>query len=190
MTLIVPAEWSPHRAMWLGFPSHEELWEDHLGPARNEVAALAQALAGPGKERVRVLVNGEEAMVAARRRLGQTPGIELVAGHFGDIWLRDTGPIFVSDGGVPRAAGFRFNGWGGKYLLKGDDTVSTQIARASGTPLVMHDFVLEGGAIDHDGLGTILTTRQCLLNPNRNPDLDEAGLEAALLAARARAAAS
>jgi agmatine deiminase len=184
MTFTVPAEWSPHRALWLGFPSHAELWEDDLNAAQFEVAALARALAGPGGERVRLMVAGDAAEGAARALLEGAGGVEIVRGQFGDIWLRDTGPIFVAGGGTgghgPACAGFRFNGWGGKYQLEGDEAVAEQIAAAAGAPLTTHDFVLEGGAIDHDGLGTVLTTRQCLLNPNRNPGWDEAAAEAAL----------
>ena len=182
MSLIVPAEWSPHRAMWLGWPSHADLWEDNLEPARAEVADLAVALAGPGQERVRLLVHGDEAEAAARARLDGIFGVELVRGDFGDIWLRDTGPIFLRAGTEERAAGFGFNGWGGKYVLDGDDRVADQIAAAAGTPLDVHDFVLEGGALDHDGFGAILTTRQCLLNPNRNQGWTESDAEAALAA--------
>ncbi len=174
---IIPAEWAPHRAMWLGFPSHGELWEENLDPAQDEVADLARALAGPGEERVRLMVCGDEAEAAARKRLDGVAGIEIVRALFGDIWVRDTGPIFREDG---KAIGFRFNGWGGKYDLEGDDQVAAQIAAASGAPLIANDFVLEGGAVDHDGWGTVLTTRQCLLNPNRNPGWDEAAAEAAL----------
>lgn len=174
---VIPAEWSPHRAMWLGYPSHGELWEEDLEPAREEVAALAAALAGPGAERVRLMVNGNEAEASARARLGDTAGIEIVRGQFGDIWLRDTGPIFSGDG---RALGFEFNGWGGKYQLEWDDTVGAQIAAAAGVPLVSNGFVLEGGALDHDGHGTVLTTAQCLTNPNRNPGWDKAAAEVAL----------
>jgi agmatine deiminase len=180
MTLTVPGEWAPHASMWLGFPSHEDLWLDDLAAAQGEVAALARALAGPGDERVRLLVCGEAAAAAAQRLLGDARGVEIVHGEFGDIWLRDTGPLFVADGQAVRAAGFRFNGWGGKYVLEGDDTVAEQIAAAAGAPLTTHPFVLEGGALDHDGLGAVLTTRQCLLNPNRNPGWDEAAAEAAL----------
>jgi len=180
MPLTVPGEWAPHAALWLGFPSHGELWEDNLEPAQREVAALARALAGPGGERVRLLVCGEEAAAAARALLPETAGIEIVYGEFGDIWLRDTAPLFYIEGERVKAAGFRFNGWGGKYVLEGDDTVGEQVAAASGTPLLRHDFVLEGGALDHDGSGSVLTTRQCLLNPNRNPGLDQAQVEAAL----------
>ena len=182
MTLTVPGEWAPHSAMWLGFPSHGDLWEDNLEPAQREVAALARALAGPGGERVRLMVCGEEAAAAAQALLQGAAGIEIVRGEFGDIWLRDTGPLFYVEGDQAKAAGFRFNGWGGKYVLEGDDTVAEQIAAASGAPLISHDFVLEGGAIDHDGSGSVLTTRQCLLHPNRNPGWSQDQIEAALAA--------
>ena len=78
------------------------------------------------------------------------------------------------------AQGFRFNGWGGKYQLEHDDTVAAQIAAAAAQPLTAHDFILEGGALDHDGEGTVLTTGQCLLNSNRNPGWTEPAAEAAL----------
>lgn len=182
MTPTVPAEWAPHRAMWVGFPSHAELWREDLDQAQDEVAALARALAGPGGERVRLMVVGDEAEAAARARLADTT-VEIVRGQFGDIWLRDTGPIFTETAGGAVAAGFKFNGWGGKYQMEGDDIVAEQIAAASGAPLSRNAFVLEGGALDHDGQGTILTTRQCLLNANRNGDWDEAKAAAALAAA-------
>ena len=177
MSKVVPAEWAPHRAMWLGFPSHADLWQEDLDEARDEVAALARALAGPGRERVRLMVCGEAAAAAAARLLGDVDGVEIVPGRFGDIWLRDTGPIFLD---ASQAAAFRFNGWGGKYLLEGDDEVAGQIAGHAGAALRRNDFVLEGGAVDHDGAGTVLTTRQCLLNANRNPGWDEAKAQAAL----------
>ena len=173
----VPAEWAPHQAMWVGFPSHAELWQEDLGAAQAEVAALAAALAGPGAERVRLMVCGDEADAAARALLADVAGVEIVRATFGDIWLRDTGPIFL-DTGV--AAGFSFNGWGGKYEMEGDNEVDGQIAAAAGAPLVWNDFVLEGGSLDHDGYGTVLTTRQCLLNPNRNKGWTEALAETAL----------
>ena len=181
MTTFVPAEWAPHRAMWVGWPSHGELWEDNLEPAQAEVAALVRALAGPGREQVKLMVGKPEALADARARFDGVDGVEVIDGLFGDIWLRDTGPIFGA--GSARAAAFRFNGWGGKYELKHDDTVATQIGAASGTALDRNDFILEGGALDHDGAGTVLTTRQCLLNPNRNAGWTEAKAEAALAGA-------
>ena len=175
---FIPAEWAPHRAMWVGWPSHAELWEDDLEAAQAEVEALVRALAGPGREQVRLLVGKPEALADARARFGSVENVEVVDGRFGDIWLRDTGPIFGA--GSKRAAAFRFNGWGGKYELEHDDTVAEHIGRHSRTPIERHDFILEGGALDHDGRGVILTTRQCLLNPNRNADWTEARAEAAL----------
>ncbi len=163
--------------MWVGFPSHEDLWQEDLETAQDEVAGLARALATVGAERVRLLVHGDQAAEAALSRLESVAGVEIVDGRFGDIWLRDTGPIFLS---ADRAVAFRFNGWGGKYVLPHDDEVAEQIGRVSGAETVAHDFVLEGGALDHDGAGTILTTRQCLLNPNRNAGWTETQGEIAL----------
>ncbi len=174
----IPAEWSSHRAMWVGWPSHDELWEENLEPAQAEVEALVRALAGPGRERVRLMVGKPEVLAGAQARFAGLTGVEVVDGRFGDIWLRDTGPIFGQ--GSAHAAAFRFNGWGGKYELEHDDTVAEQIGLASGVPLSHHDFILEGGALDHDGSGTVLTTRQCLLNANRNPGWTEALAEQAL----------
>ncbi|WP_304164402.1 agmatine deiminase family protein [Phenylobacterium aquaticum] len=180
MTLTVPAEWAPHKAMWLGFPSHAELWQEDIAVAQGEVAALARALAGPGAEQVRLMTGSPEGEAAARAQLGDVPGIEIVPGRFGDIWLRDTGPIFAKGPNGAVAQGFRFNGWGGKYIMDHDEEVAGQIAVAAGTPLVANDLIMEGGALDHDGAGTILTTGQCLLNPNRNPGWTAALAEAAL----------
>ena len=177
MIAPVPAEWSPHRAMWLGFPSHADLWEDNLAPAQAEVIALARALADVGGERVKLMACGAAAVETVRALTGDTTGIDVIAGDFGDIWLRDTGPIFTAPGA---AAGFVFNGWGGKYDLPHDDTVAERLASAAGAAFTRHAFVLEGGALDHDGAGTVLTTRQCLLNPNRNRGWREGDAERAL----------
>ncbi len=173
----VPAEWSAHRAMWVGFPSHADLWAENLAAAQSEVAALVRALAGPGAEQVRLMACGAAAVETARSLVGDVAGVTVVEGVFGDIWLRDTGPIFRTS---HDAAAFRFNGWGGKYELPGDESVAQAIAAAAGARLTRADFVLEGGALDHDGAGTVLTTRQCLLNPNRNALWREADAEQAL----------
>jgi agmatine deiminase len=178
MTGPVPAEWAPHQAMWVGFPSHADLWGEDLQPAREEVAAFCRALAGPGGERVRLLAATDEAVEAAAGLLGADGGsISIAIEPFGDIWLRDTGPIFTS---TATAAEFRFNGWGGKYELAGDGDVARRLSRLAGADRTRHGFVLEGGAIDHDGAGTAITTRQCLLNPNRNSGWTQAAAEAAL----------
>jgi agmatine deiminase len=172
----IPAEWRPHKAIWTAWPSAADLWGEDLEPARAEVAAMVRALADRGKgDRMRVLAHGREAEATAKLALGQSA--EIIPGAFGDIWFRDTGPIFTTDG---RALGFQFNGWGGKYQLPHDDEVSARLALLAAAEFKMHDFILEGGAIEMDGEGTLITTRQCLLNPNRNPHWTEEGAEVAL----------
>lgn len=171
----IPAEWAPHKAIWTAWPSAADLWGEDLEPARLEVAAMIRALADEGRgDKMRVLAFGREAEASAKLALQQSA--EIIPGAFGDIWFRDTGPIFTSEG----AAGFKFNGWGGKYQLPHDTEVADQIALAAGVELTQHDFILEGGAVEMDGEGTLLTTRQCLLNPNRNLGWDEEKAEVAL----------
>jgi agmatine deiminase len=180
MTARQPAEWAPHAAVWTAWPSHPELWQEDLAPARDEVAALVRAIADDGRgERVELLCANEEAEAHARAMLvGADVGFHRVA--FGDIWLRDTGPLFLTSPMGQAAAGFRFNGWGGKYLLAGDDQVAPKVAEWAGVPLARHDWVLEGGAIDVDGTGTVVTTEQCLLNHNRNRGMTREEAEAKL----------
>jgi agmatine deiminase len=176
---FVAPEWAPRAALWTAWPSHADLWLENLEPARAEVAAMIEALAAG--ERVRVLAANAEAARSARAALPAS--VDVLEIPFGDIWLRDTGPIFVEADGQRVALGFRFNGWGGKYVLDGDAHVGSAIAAAAGVPHVGLPFVLEGGAIEMDGEGTVLTTRQCLLNPNRNAGWTQADAEEALAGA-------
>ncbi|MEG1451923.1 agmatine deiminase family protein [Brevundimonas sp.] len=176
-TTLIPAEWAPQRAMWVGWPSHAELWQEDLEQAQDEVEALVRALAGAGGVKVKLMTGNDEALEPARARFADVSGVEIVAGRFGDIWLRDTGPIFGH--GSVSANAFTFNGWGGKYDLPFDDEVADQIGEQSGMAITRHDFILEGGAVDHDGEGTVLTTRQCVLNTNRNQGWTQEAAEAA-----------
>jgi agmatine deiminase len=175
-----PAEWAPHAAIWTAWPADEELWLENLAPAQAEVAAMVKALAAPGPDgrpgdRMKVLVHGPTAMLSAEKAIGEHA--ELIDASYGDIWLRDTGPIFYSN---DRCALFTFNGWGGKYVLDYDDQVGAFVAIEAGADATRWDRVLEGGALDWDGEGTILTTRECLLNPNRNPLMSEMDVKAML----------
>lgn len=174
-----PPEWARHEWVWIGFPSHAELWEDDLEPARAEVVAFARAVySGGDGEMVRLVA--ADALSAQRALDMAGPGIIVEQEPFGDIWLRDTGPIILKGPGERSAASFRFNGWGGKYDLPGDDMVGCGLAADAKLPLRRHDWILEGGAIDVDGTGIAVTTEQCLLNPNRNPDLGRDEIEARL----------
>ncbi len=172
MTMTPPPEWAPHAAVWIGYPSHPELWQDDLDEARAEVTAFARAVHADGRgEQVLLVAADEEAASDARER---APFAEVVVEAFGDIWLRDTAPILGGDG---KARDFGFNGWGGKYELEGDDDIGARLGRARGLTVVPCDWILEGGAIDGDGTGLVVTTEQCLLNPNRNPRLGKVQIE-------------
>ncbi|MEA3011161.1 MAG: agmatine deiminase [Sphingomonadales bacterium] len=178
MTARQPPEWAEHEWVWIGFPSHADLWEDDLEPARLEVAAFARAVHADGKgEEVRlVCADAGSARAAADLAHFAT----LVEEPFGDIWLRDTGPIVLKSGSGRQPRSFRFNGWGGKYELEGDDTIGLRLAASSGMEAIRRDWILEGGAIDVDGTGLAVTTEQCLLNPNRNPGMSREEVEARL----------
>jgi agmatine deiminase len=121
------------------------------------------------------LVAADEVAAGEARRLA--PFAAVIVEAFGDVWLRDTGAIILGSGSERRAQGFGFNGWGGKYDLPGDDSIGERLAKAASLPYAKADWILEGGAIDGDGSGTLLTTRQCLLNPNRNPGFGQAEVE-------------
>ena len=174
MTLPPPRpEWAPHKAVWIGFPSHPELWEDDLAPAREEVVAFVRAVhaGGRGEQVLLVAADVEAAAAADRMTRGDAT---VVIQPFGDIWLRDTGPIIRGDG---VAADFEFNGWGGKYDLPGDDDIGERLALARHKRVARFDWVLEGGAIDGDGTGLVVTTEQCLLNRNRNGGMGRGEIE-------------
>jgi agmatine deiminase len=173
------AEWAEHEWVWIGFPSHQDLWQDDLEPARAQVAAFALAVhAGGAGEQVRLVAADPASAERARALAG--PGIETIVEPFGDIWLRDTGPIFLGRGSQRSAGVFRFNGWGGKYELEGDDTIGARLAETADLDAIRHDWVFEGGALDVDGTGLAVTTEQCLLNPNRNPGMTREQAEARL----------
>jgi agmatine deiminase len=179
--VLQPAEWAPHDAVWLAWPSHEELWKFALPEARRSFTALCRAIARDGGERLEILApDGVEETVARAALHGLDARFHQIP--FGDIWVRDTAPVFMhgADGAVV-AARFAFNGWGGKYVLRYDDAVGDAVAKASGFRAVRHDLVLEGGSIEVDGEGTVLSSRQCLLNRNRNPELGEEAITRAVL---------
>lgn len=181
-----PAEWDDHESVWLAWPSHADLWEDALPGVQAAFTQFAAAIADadelglPRGERLNVLVPdaGNERLAAnALAGLGAT--LHLIP--FGDIWLRDTAPVFLVGPGHARAtASFVFNGWGGKYVLPHDAEVARRIADVSGLPAYRFPWVLEGGSVDVDGEGTCLTTRQCLLNRNRNPGMSPGAVEEGL----------
>jgi agmatine deiminase len=173
-----PPEWHPQDWLWIGFPHDGEEWPGFLAQAQVQIAAFANAVAESGQA-VRLVVR--DAANAARARQLVSAKVTLEQRVYGDIWLRDTGPLVVCGAGGERLARrFGFNGWGEKYLMAGDETIGAELARDAGLEIVTSDWILEGGALDGDGTGLVATTEQCLLNPNRNPGLSRAEIEARL----------
>ena len=179
MPFKMPPEWAPQDWLWIGFPHDAEEWPGVLPRAQEQIAAFANAVAESGQQ-VRLLVRN--ATNEARARQLVTGSVKLERRAYGDVWLRDTGPLVLCDGEGNRAARrFGFNGWGGKYLMEGDQTIGAELAGDADLPLTVADWILEGGAIDGDGTGLVVTTEQCLLNPNRNPQLSREEIEGRLI---------
>lgn len=181
MNRTQPPEWAPHDSVWIGFPSAVDLWLDDLEGAQAEVAAFARAVHAGGRgERVQLVCANGLAEEAAHALAGDAA--QIVSAPFFDIWLRDTGPIIVRNAHGHLALDFRSNGWGGKYPSPLDDMVAAILCEQAGITREPINWILEGGAIDVDGAGLCVTTEQCLLNPNRNPDLSRRDIEDRLCA--------
>ncbi len=170
----LPPEWHPQAWLWIGFPHDGEEWPGFLGAAQEQIASFANAVAASGQE-VRLIVR--DGANEARARALCSTAVKLERRVYGDVWLRDTGPLVVSDGQRRLARRFGFNGWGGKYVMTGDTGIGAELAVSAGLAVETCDWILEGGAVDGDGTGLVVTTEQCLLHPNRNPDLTRADLE-------------
>ncbi len=175
--IYIPPEWAPQSALWVGWPVSRKEWGEAFDGARAEIADFVRHALGFVP--IRLACGSEEAEQSARAMLGEPADLTYARIAAGDIWLRDTGPVMGVQGGACAALCFGFNGWGGKYIMPGDTETAAAIAAYEGAGIHHHDFILEGGAIEMDGAGRLLTTRQCLLNPNRN-QWSEAQAEAAL----------
>ncbi len=177
MAWRLPPEWHPQDWLWIGFPHDPVEWPSFLPRAQEQIAAFANAVADSGQE-VRLIVRDDASEARARELVSEA--VTLERRRYGDIWLRDTGPLVVADGARLAARRFGFNGWGGKYLMDGDQEIGEELAESAGLDVTTADWILEGGALDADGSGLVVTTEQCLLNPNRNPRLSRAEIEARL----------
>jgi agmatine deiminase len=173
----MPAEWEPHAATWLSWPHKLASWPGKFEPIPPLYARLVRTLAVA--EKVCILAGGHP-KAQAKVMLSGVPNVELYNIPTDDAWLRDSGPTFlVGPPGAPSAlVDWGYNAWGGKYLpYENDDVIPRLIALQLGYACYEPRIILEGGAIDTDGRGTFLTTEQCLLNPNRNPQLSRADIE-------------
>ncbi|HRE99949.1 MAG TPA: agmatine deiminase family protein [Pirellulaceae bacterium] len=171
-----PAEWFPHDATWVSWPRNPETWPHDLEAARREHAAFVRTIAE--HEPVRVLAGGD-GMESARRLLGSAAGVELIDVPTDDAWARDHAPTFVLDEtGRLIAVDWIFNAWGGKYPpFDRDQLAARRIAEHLGCGLIRTDMVFEGGGIETDGNGLVLTTESCALDPIRNPGVTRERVE-------------
>ncbi len=175
--LRMPAEWEPHERCLMAWPTRRELWGAHYDAACREYAATADAIAA--FEPVLMVAAPGQAAAARRALPAAADVIEL---PIDDSWLRDNGPIVVVDEeGRRHGVDFRFNSWGERFLpYDRDAAVAEAVLGHLGLPRIASSLVLEGGAITVDGEGTLITTEQCLLHPNRNPERTRAEIEAEL----------
>ncbi|MCA1613978.1 MAG: agmatine deiminase family protein [Acidobacteria bacterium] len=175
----MPPEWHPHAATWLAWPKDPETWPDRVEAAEAAFLEIIAALAP--HEAVNLLVDNEtaERAVRARFRFDGAENVRLIRLATVDSWIRDYGPNFLIDGrGGLAYNDWIFNAWGDKYdALKHDDAIPQKLESLLGVTRFEPGIVMEGGAIDVNGAGCVLTTEQCLLNPNRNPHLSRAEIE-------------
>jgi agmatine deiminase len=179
----MPAEFERHAGTWMLWPERQDNWRDGARPGQRAFAAVAAAIAQ--FEPVSVGVSGAQYEFARAQLDDRVRVIEISSN---DAWMRDVGPTFVVNAaGRRRAVDWQFNAWGGLngglyFPWDQDALVAQKVAAVEGVDRYQAPLIMEGGAIHADGQGTLLVTEQCLLNPNRNPQLSKAAIEALLKA--------
>ena len=181
---VFPAEWAKHEATWLSWPHKEASWPGKIETIYKPYCEFIKAVAEG--EIVRINVKDEEMKAFAIAELTKVGAdlsqIEFYFNETNDAWCRDHGPAFVVKGNEKAVVDWGYNAWGGKYPpFDLDDVVPTKIAQHFDLPLFIPDIVMEGGSVEFNGAGTILTTTACLLNENRNPYLTKEQIEKYLL---------
>lgn len=177
MSIIFPAEWEPQSAIQFTFPHKDTDWIDILEDAS---LCFGECIAQVSRFQKVIVVCSEIKLI--RKYLNKARQENLIIKEIpsNDTWARDHGPITVIKNGKPLLLDFVFNGWGRKYPADKDNSITRQLfsKKIYATDWIEHpEFVLEGGAIETDGKGTLLTTSSCLLSPSRNPHLDKSGIE-------------
>ncbi|KAA1174974.1 agmatine deiminase family protein [Marinobacter salinexigens] len=182
---VLPAEWAPQSAVMLTWPHPGTDWADILTEVEPVFLEIAKAVLRfehlvISCEHVARLQELERELTAYTRRHGLPGRVLAVPAPANDTWARDHGPITVLENGEDIILDFRFNAWGNKFPWEKDNALNEHIANAGTfgrSQLQAVDFILEGGSIESDGQGTILTTSECLLAPSRNPSLDRSAIE-------------
>lgn len=183
----MPAEWERHRGTWLSWPHKEASWPGKFSTVPDIFAQMVRHLAADEEVHINIVGPDMEADVRRRLSAGGAPGGNVFFHHHptNDAWCRDHGPMFVQrevDGRPAQAiVDWTYNAWGGKYPPYDlDDAIPLRIGHEYQLPVFSPGIVMEGGALDVNGRGTLLTTEACLLNPNRNPALSRQQIERAL----------
>ncbi len=180
----MPAEWTPHQGTWLSWPHNPDTWDaDQLAAVERVLAEAARALAVGETVHANVLDAAHEARV--RQVVGNAADVRYHHFPTNDAWCRDHGAVFVVRAAAPRLAAtdWGYNAWGGKYPpFDLDNAIPQRMAEALGVPRFEAGMILEGGSIEVNGAGLLLTTEACLLNPNRNPGLTREEIERRLRA--------
>ena len=176
----MPGEFEPHAACWMLWPERPDVWRNNAKPAQKAFVAVASAIAQ--FEPVRMGVSAAQ-FDTARRMLPES--VDVIRLDYNDSWMRDNGATFVVDrygkSGNIRGIDWDFNAWGGHYPdFRADDALASQLLTHLDKDRYNAPLVMEGGAIDVDGEGTLIVTEQCLLNPNRNPSLNKTQIESYL----------
>ncbi|MFJ4657070.1 agmatine/peptidylarginine deiminase [Nocardia sp. NPDC088792] len=176
-TWLMPDEGQPHTRTWMAFAANERIWGANLVPeVQRNLAGIATTIAR--FEPVSMLVSPGQ-LGQAKTLIGDA-NVELVAAELDDLWMRDTGPVFVKNGNTKAGVDFNFNGWGGKQQHRNDAKVAQFVTGRAGVETVHTDLVLEGGALEVDGQGTAIITESCVLNNNRNRGWKKQDVEAEL----------
>jgi len=180
--LRMPGEFEPHAGCWMIWPERRDNWRLEAGPAQAAFAAVAEAIAA-----AEPLTVGASDALFEQARAALSPAVRVVELSSDDAWMRDVGPTFVvGDGGERRGVDWRFNAWGGHHgglysPWDRDERVAAKVLEIEAAGRYLAPLVLEGGSIHVDGMGTVLTTEECLLNRNRNPELSREAIERHLL---------
>lgn len=179
---LMPAEWEPHKATWISWPKDPDTFPPgYIEQVEEIYVKMIEEL--KNSEIVKILVNDEATEEKITSMLHDTKNVEFHKIKSVDVWMRDYGPIFVVNKKEKKIAATKwiFNAWGNKYEeLKKDNVAGMEAAKTTGYPIAETGIVMEGGSIDGNGLGTCITTEQCLINKNRNPNMTKKEIEEAL----------
>ena len=180
-----PAEWEPQAAVWFAWPTRDDLWADVLPQVREQLATLYVLAARFQAVCVLCPQSAQADLQALMAQAGDASAVTLYNYQADDVWCRDYGPLFLlnEDGTELCITDWTYNAWGNKYpLQQKDNNASAWIADQVGVPRFVFDTVLEGGAIESNGAGQVLTTEVVLLNPNRNGRIGKQQIEVRLAA--------